>query len=71
MPARMRWAEECMRRGDTVELLALEYLVEGAKEIENLRQVIRNLLATSLAEECQECGIGHTEPWQRAKEVLA
>jgi len=44
---------------------------EAADEVERLRAALKDLLSTSYAEECQECGIGHTEQWKRAKTIIA
>ena len=43
---------------------------ELVEQIETLREVLRQLLATPGAEQCQECAIGSTADWALAHFVL-
>ena len=47
-----------------------ERILAQDDEIERLLAVPRDLLATDYAEECEECGIGHTQAWKRAKAII-
>lgn len=48
-----------------------EDAIAAAAEIERLRSVIADLLSQDYAEECQECGIGHSKAWAEAKKVIS
>jgi transcription elongation factor Elf1 len=50
-------------------------LAEGMEaprtEEQRFEKALRDLLAHDLAEECQECAIGKSEAWARAKDLLS
>ena len=48
-----------------------ERLARAERERDAARTALRDLLAHDFAEECQECSIGYSDAWARAKSTLA
>jgi hypothetical protein len=44
--------------------------IADVKDILAVRDALADLLKHEHAEECQECGIGRSEAWQRARRLL-
>jgi len=49
---------------------AMEITVNQDERLKALEDVLRELLAHEWAEDCQECAIGRSDAWAKAKALL-
>ena len=68
-----RWDRSLDADAQYVKWSEVESLLTAqAQEIEILKAALSDVFAVNeFAEECQECGVGQSEAWRRAKSLVA